>query len=414
MKIIIVDDEPFSLKILARQFSLIGYESVTLCERAHDALSLLENTTIHYDLICCDLQMPEMDGVEFVRHLGRIGYAGKLILISGEDGRILQTTQLLAKAQQLNVLGVLPKPVAPDILEKLLREDAANTANPAQATHKMYPADELLWAIAEGQLVNYYQPKVDVMTGAVVGVEALVRWQHPEDGLVLPDQFIGTAEKHELIDDLTRTVLTNALGDVHYWHSIGLPFQIAINIPIEHLNSLDFPDYVARMVEKRGLPRSTVLLEVTESGILNNSLLSLDILARLRLKHISLSIDDFGSCHASLNQLRNIPFNEIKINKTFVHGASKEAPLNAIYMASLELARQLGMRTVAEGVEDRDDWDFVRASGCEFAQGYFIAKPMPSANMADWVADWEDRQRGLFVYPEGVNMLRNRAITENR
>ncbi len=396
MNILLVDDEPFALKLLSRQFNLLGYDKMTLCESGHQALSLLENGLQEFDLICCDLQMPEMDGVEFVRHLGRIGYSGGLILISGEDGRVLQTARMLAKAQHLKVLGVLQKPVASEVLGQLLQTQASRIVTPVQAKQKTYPADELLWAISNGHLVNYYQPKVDVATGAVTGIEALVRWQHPDDGLLLPAQFIRTAEEHELIDDLTKTVLASALHEAKLWHDKGLPLQVAINIPIEHLNSLDLPDYVARMVEKSGLPRSTVILEVPENGLINNSLPSLDILARLRLKRIFLSIDDFGSCHASLTQLRNIPFDEIKINQTFVHGASRDTSLSAIYMASLELARQLGMKTVAEGVEDREDWEFVRASGCDLAQGYFIAKPMLAAEIAGWIADWEDRQRDLF------------------
>lgn len=399
MKILLIDDEPFALKLLSHQLAILGYDKVTFCGRGHDALSLLENGVDDIDLIFCDLQMPEMDGVELVRHLGRIGYSGSLILTSGEDERLLQTAETLAKAQQLHVLGTLMKPVVPSALGQLLEAKFPSVVTPASPIQKTYPADELLWAIAEGQLVNYYQPKVDLTSGMVTGVEALVRWQHPDDGLVLPAQFIPTAEEHELIDDLTKTVLTNALRQTRLWHENGLPLQVAINIPIEHLYSLDFPDYVARMVEKAGVPLSSLLLEVTEIGLMKNSLPSLDILTRLRLKRIFLSIDDFGSHHASLTQLRNIPFDEIKINRTFVHGASRDISLNAIYMASLELSRQLGMKTVAEGVEDQEDWDFVRASGCDLAQGYFIARPMPAAEVSGWIVDWEDRQRDLFVYP---------------
>lgn len=399
MKILLIDDEPFALKLLSHQLAILGYDKVTFCGRGHDALSLLENGVDDIDLIFCDLQMPEMDGVELVRHLGRIGYSGSLILTSGEDERLLQTAETLAKAQQLHVLGTLMKPVVPSALGQLLEAKFPSVVTPASPNQKTYPADELLWAIAEGQLVNYYQPKVDLTSGMVTGVEALVRWQHPDDGLVLPAQFIPTAEEHELIDDLTKTVLTNALRQTRLWHENGLPLQVAINIPIEHLYSLDFPDYVARMVEKAGVPLSSLLLEVTEIGLMKNSLPSLDILTRLRLKRIFLSIDDFGSHHASLTQLRNIPFDEIKINRTFVHGASRDISLNAIYMASLELSRQLGMKTVAEGVEDQEDWDFVRASGCDMAQGYFIARPMPAAEVSGWLVDWEDRQRDLFAYP---------------
>ncbi|MBI3145918.1 MAG: EAL domain-containing response regulator [Pseudogulbenkiania sp.] len=400
MKILLIDDEPFALKLLSRQFATLGFENVTLCGGGHDALSLLESGADGIDLIFCDLQMPEMDGVEFVRHLVRIGYSGGLVLVSGEDGRILQTVERLAKAHQLHVLGTLQKPVSSVELGQLLECKLPNAAEPFQPVRKTYAPDELLWAIAEGQLINYYQPKVDLASGVVTGVEALVRWQHPDDGLIFPDQFLSTAEEHDLIDDLTKTVLASALYQARLWRDAGLSLQMAINISMENLDALNFPDYIARLVEKAGIPLTSVLLEVTEIGLMKNPLASLDILTRLRLKHIFLSIDDFGSRHASLTQLRSIPFDELKINRTFVHGAGRDASISAIYMASLELARQLGMKTVAEGVEDRHDWDFVRASGCDLAQGYFIAKPMPAADMIGWMADWEDRQRDLFVYSD--------------
>jgi EAL domain-containing protein (putative c-di-GMP-specific phosphodiesterase class I)/CheY-like chemotaxis protein len=396
MKILLVDDEPFALKLLSHQLATLGFGEVVSREHAADALALLESGDQPFDLILCDLQMPEIDGVEFIRQLVRIGYGGGLVLVSGEDSRILQTAERLSRAHRLNVLGALHKPVSPEQLQQVLENRASRVAAP-HPVHKTYEREELRQAITGGRLVNYYQPMVDLASGAVTGVETLVRWLHPEDGLVFPDQFIGTAEETGLIDDLTRTVLTNALHQACVWQAAGLHLQISVNVSMDNLGLLEFPDAVAEAAARAGIPSSNLELEVTESRLMKDPLASFDILTRLRLKRIGLSIDDFGTGHSSLAQLRDIPFDELKVDRGFVHGACRDSSIRAIFEASLGMARQLGMKTVAEGVEDQEDWDFLRTSGCDTAQGYFIARPMPAADLTGWMAAWEIRRRDLMA-----------------
>jgi EAL domain-containing protein (putative c-di-GMP-specific phosphodiesterase class I) len=274
-----------------------------------------------------------MDGVEFVRHLARIGYAGGLVLVSGEDGRILQAVEKLAKAHNLNVLGALHKPVSPEQLQHILDGKSRRVAR--ALVRKIYEPDELRRAIAGGELVNYYQPKVALATGTIAGVETLVRWRHPQDGLVFPDQFIVMAEEHGLIDQLTRAVLTGALRQARLWQDAGLSLHVAVNVSMDNLAALEFPDFVAREMGKAGVPLTSLVLEVTESRLMKDSLAPLDILARLRLKRIGLSIDDFGTGHSSLAQLRDIPFDELKVDRGFVHGACRDASLRAIFERAL-------------------------------------------------------------------------------
>lgn len=397
-KTLLIDDEPFALKLLARQLASLGLQEILTHENATDALALLESGMEKIGLIFCDLQMPEMDGVEFIRQLVRIQYAGSLVLISGEDQRILQTAEKLSKAHRLKVLGALHKPVSSQQLKEVLSAHPADPS-PSKSIGKVYPPDELWRAITGGKLVNYYQPKVDMASGACVGVETLVRWRHPHDDLVYPDQFIPTAEEHGLIDELTRAVLVDALRQARVWQDAGLHLRVAVNVSMENLNSLEFPDFVARAVSRAGIPPTDLVLEVTESRLMKNPLAVLDILTRLRLKHIGLSIDDFGTGHSSLAQLRDIPFDELKIDQGFVHGANGNGALRAIFEASLGMAKQLGMKAVAEGVEDREDWEFLRTEDCDLAQGYFIAKPMPAAAFPAWLAEWEARRLELAKGP---------------
>lgn len=400
IRILVLDDEPFMLKLLSHMLANQGFPLVTTCDSGLIALEWVDHPHGPPDLILCDLNMPEMDGIEFVRKLVDHHYTGSLILVSGEDERVVKTAENLVKAHRITVLGRLQKPVTPDGLAALLEKWMPPSQVLPRAEKKAYGAEELRAAIANGELVNFYQPKVAVATGKAVGVETLVRWRHPKDGMVFPDQFIGVAEAHGLIDDLTRVVLTGALAQTKVWQEARLALRVAVNVSMDNLSSLDFADFVAGIAGEAGVQPQEVVLEVTESRLMGDLRAPLEALTRLRLKRFHLSIDDFGTGHSSLAQLRDIPFDELKIDQSFVHGAWKDETLRAIYDASLGLANQLGMEVVAEGVEDQEDWDFLRRTGCHLAQGHFIARPMPATDLPGWVEAWKDRQGdGLLLVP---------------
>ena len=384
------------LKLLARMLTNQRFTSVALCESGRAALNRVDGVDTRPNLILLDLNMPEMDGIEFVRHLVERNYTGSLILISGEDERMLQTVEKLVQAHKITVLGHIHKPVKPEALSALLEKWAPSSLDSTKA-QKVYGADEVRAAINNGELVNYYQPKVTVATGKVAGVETLVRWRHPVHGIVPPDQFIGVAEANGLIDDLTRVVLTSSLAQAKAWQEAGLVLRVAVNVSMDSLASLDFLDFVTGLTAKTGISPQEIVLEVTESQLMGDARIPLEILTRLRLKRFRLSIDDFGTGHSSLAQLRDIPFDELKIDQSFVHRAWTVDTLRAMYDASLALARQLGMEVVAEGVEDRDDWDLLLRTGCDLAQGAFISRPMPAEDLPGWMDVWQERVRNGFA-----------------
>ena len=391
MHVVVLDDEPFMLKLLAHLLRNQGFSYITTCDNGVAALGLLEHAGKVPALILCDLNMPGMDGMEFVRRLVEHGYAGSLILVSGEDERTLQTARTLVQAHRIEILGSLHKPVSPQALAQLMAGWTGAPHAAAATPRKRYDAERLRQAIAQGELTNYYQPKVSVRTAALIGVEALVRWRHPTDGMVFPDQFIDVAEEHDLIDDLTHTVLVQALADSATWQAHGLPLRVAINVSMDNLRALDFPDFVCARAQAAGVAPRSIVLEVTESRLMRDVRAPLEILTRLRLRRFRLSIDDFGTGHSSLAQLRDVPFEELKIDRGFVHGAHANETSRALFFASLGLAKELGMEVVAEGVEDQADWDFLKHTGCDLAQGYYIARPMPAPALWQWHTHWQQR-----------------------
>jgi EAL domain-containing protein (putative c-di-GMP-specific phosphodiesterase class I)/FixJ family two-component response regulator len=389
IKILVLDDESFMLKLLDHMLASQGFIQVTTCDSGRGALEWIDCSDSPPDMILLDLNMPEMDGMEFVRHLEERSYTGSLILISGEDERMLQTVEKLVQAHRISILGHLHKPVNPIDLSALLEKWMPPSLSGPRMAKKAYEANEVRSAILGGELINYYQPKVEVVSGKVVGVECLVRWRHPQNGMVFPDQFISVAEEHGLIDDLTDAVIGEAFLQTKCWQNDGLHLRVAVNISMDNLASLAFADKITAAAFSAGIVPGDIVLEVTESKLMKNSSASLETLTRLRMKRFSLSIDDFGTGNSSLIQLRDIPFDELKVDRGFVHGAASNETLRAIFSSSLGLAKQLGMKTVAEGVENRIDWDFLRSTGCDLAQGYFIAKPMPPGEISGWISAWE-------------------------
>jgi EAL domain-containing protein (putative c-di-GMP-specific phosphodiesterase class I) len=309
----------------------------------------------------------------------------------------------LIAAHKLKTLGHLQKPVKPEQLLALVSRLTANAdhSSPGRASGQTVDVDELRAAVANGGLVNYYQPKVELATGEVIGVESLVRWQHPSKGFVPPDQFIPLAEAHGCINEITQMVLAAAMRQAKAWGSQHL-LTVAVNVSMDDLTALDFPDVAAALASSIGIEPSTITLEVTEGQVMKKLSTVLDVLSRLRLKRFRLAIDDFGTGHSSLAQLRDLPFDELKVDRGFVHGAAQDSTLRAICSASLRMAQQLSMQVVAEGIEDASDWELLAHLGCDVGQGYFIARPMPGSAMAEWMAGWQSRRSSSSV-PAQIN-----------
>lgn len=392
-EILLLDDDPLHLKVLARTLNGLGYHNLVGCTSAAAALRALAEPQRQIGLIMLDLNMPGVDGVAFLGLLAERRAEIPVVLVSGEDERLVETAARFGASQHLRILGALPKPVWPAELSGVLQrwESPASSAPAA----KVYAPEEIAAAILHQELVPFYQPKVHLATGEVAGVETLVRWQHPKDGLVMPSQFIGVAEERGLVRDLTRMVLRMALEQARRWSAAGTPLAVAVNVSMDDLALPDFADFVMGELARAGIEPQQLSLEVTEQRFASNPDLALATLSRLRLRRVVMSIDDFGTGTASLAQLRDLPFNEVKIDGSFVHGAGSNAIPGTIVHTALTLARRLGLRTVAEGVETVADWAWLRRQACDIAQGYFIGRPMPADDLTAWTTQWSARVGAL-------------------
>jgi EAL domain-containing protein (putative c-di-GMP-specific phosphodiesterase class I) len=243
------------------------------------------------------------------------------------------------------------------------------------------------------QLIMHYQPKIDLATGAVTGVEALVRWNHPTLGVLGPDRFIPLAESTGLIEALTPLVLEAALVQCRDATSDGAPISVAVNLSARNISDPELPDRVARTLERTGMPASRVILEITESSVMGDPAQTLPVLHRLRDLGVCLSLDDFGTGYSSLSYLQRLPVGEVKIDRSFVMGLSgtDQVSTRALVRTIIGLGDALGLRIVAEGIEDQATLDELRALGCDIAQGYFISRPISASDLAIWLQrePWE-------------------------
>jgi diguanylate cyclase (GGDEF)-like protein len=246
---------------------------------------------------------------------------------------------------------------------------------------------ELRKAIETSQLVLHYQPKGDLVTGEVDGVEALVRWEHPERGLLPPGEFIPLAEQTALMRPLTLYVLENSLKQVRTWRNEGIELNVAVNLSVPNLLDVRLPDDVARLLEQTGVPASFLQLEVTENIIMADPVRVIEVLDRLKALGIRLSLDDFGTGSSSLSYLKHLPLDELKIDRSFVIAMSESEPDAVIVRSTAELAQRLGLRVVAEGVETPEAWQQLADIGCEQAQGYYLQRPLEATDFIAWLRE---------------------------
>lgn len=378
----ILDDDQHYATLLKQMAEKCGWQVIS----EQSAWRFLEFNLPSSMVLVLDLVMPELDGIEVIRELIKRRINLTLILISGVDKRTLHSAQLLAQAYSINVTACFSKPVR-------LKEfcEILNTIREVQVSSKgaeedpVFSKEDLKAGIEKQQFTIYYQPQICLKTNMLIGVEALVRWHHPKHGLVHPGYFISMAEKEGLISLLTNQVVSMVAQDNAMLNTIfGKDIMISINISANDIISLSLPDQLNHLLSEYSIDPKNITFEITESAVMTNLVSFLDVLNRLSLKGFSLSIDDFGTGFSSLSLLYQAPFSELKIDQSFVGRMLHDAEAMIIVEICVLLAKKMGMKIVAEGIEDEKTLSTLKTLGCDVGQGYFIGKPMPVKDIVIW------------------------------
>jgi EAL domain-containing protein (putative c-di-GMP-specific phosphodiesterase class I) len=384
-RLLVIDDEPALSEVVKRVAQSCGFEVVvTEDPSAFVNAARLWRPTV----IMLDLKMPNVDGIQLLRSLAADKCPASIILSSGADAKVLDTAMQLGRERGLEMNEPLPKPVRAETLRLRLLA--------LKRLPKLQLSADLARAIATDELYLEYQPKLDCRQSRVTGVEALVRWRHPQHGVISPDRCIALAEEIGLIGRLTDWAVSSAARQAAKWRADDLALDVAVNVSARDLEDLEFPDRMAQRCRDAGADPAGMTLELTETSAMREAVQMMDVLIRLRLKGFKLSIDDFGTGYSSLVQLQKLPFSEIKIDRSFVGQMTTNHSCRVIVEIVVDLARKLGLTSVAEGVEDEAALNELVKIGCDTAQGYHVSHPMAADRIAEFL-----RQRGQ-VLPLGA------------
>jgi len=386
MVVLVAEDHDFQRRTLVRMLKTLGAKEVLEAKDGLEALTILKQSG-PVDLLICDLDMEQMDGMELIRNIGQAdsvgadsvepGSVGAVIVLSGHERSLLDTVAKMARAYGVKLLGAIDKPLTLDRLRNVLDVHGQQVAA-AEPWHQ-FSVGEILDGLRLGQFDAFFQPKVSLSTGQVAGAEALARWHHPEFGLVGPIAFVPPLEQAGEIEELTFAMLGQAAAACRQWAELKSGISVSVNISPTSLDDPGLAERIAAVTSAAGLDPRQMILEFTETAAIGNTGVTLENLVRLRMRGFGLSIDDYGTGFASLQQLQLAPFSELKIDRSFVTGWADNPSSRAIVETSVQMARQLGFRSVGEGVETEADWNMLKDAGCDMAQGYFIARPMAQA-----------------------------------
>ncbi|MEC9264418.1 MAG: EAL domain-containing response regulator [Pseudomonadota bacterium] len=383
-KLLVLDDEADFAELVCD----VGSEAGLCVAAANDFSQFTDQYTDDLDVIVLDLSMPDSDGIELTRWLSDRGYGAHLILMSGVDKQILESTREIAAKRGLNVIGALQKPVSIDELESLLcmpSDDSDRRSVPAQ--RKTFADEEIVSALRSGAINPHYQPKISLGQLACDGVEALARWTHPVHGILGPDTFLPRLLALGHSDELASCMFSAAADDLADLRRDGFDVKVALNVEGEQLADSGFPDRISDIVTERGLKPADFVLEVTEHGVVERLFNTIENVLRLRLRGFSVSIDDYGTGHSTMSQLQRLPFSELKIDKSFVDRLPGCAKSRSIVASTIELAHRLGLNVVAEGVETPAQSRTLAEMGCTSIQGFLLARPMNIGALRDFLTD---------------------------
>ena len=376
-------------RALVEMLGNLGASQVTEVPDGHTALRCFQDSfTPTVNVAIIDLALPGMDGLELIRTLAGMHCGARLIVIGAQPKNLMFSVETMAQAYGFDLLGAISKPVSAARLESLLENYAPPAKPHDDAKGPSFTFSEVGNGLQARQFEPFFQPKIELETGQVKGLEAFARWRHPEHGVLGPSSFIDALEQNSRIDFLDWSMIEKSVERCREFHDKGMPISISINLAPETLAHPAFMQQIAACVGRHRIMPDYITFEMPESSVLSTDPGFVERLVRLRMAGYGLAIDDYGTGRSNLQLLARIPFSELKIDRSFVDGASKKRALGTVLSSCLGLARSLDRMSVAVGVETKQDWDFLQGLGCTYAQGYHIASPMAAEAFPGWLEDW--------------------------
>jgi EAL domain-containing protein (putative c-di-GMP-specific phosphodiesterase class I) len=377
--------------MLLTMLKMLGAQQFIEADDGKQGLEAHQHSRAPIDISFITLDMPLMDGLELVRHLAAEGFRSAVVLVAGEDSSILLSAEYMAKAYGIQVLGTLETSADVSKIKRLIHDYqlSLDIEKKAKADGPVFTLDEIMRGLMEKQFVPFYQPIVDLVTGAVVGAEVFARWLHPQHGILSPTIFIPVLEINKRIADFSWAIVEESLATCRTWHDAGHEISVSFNFSPSLLADPAFADQLAPRIAPYGVAPKYITFEIPESAAVTSDPFFLETLIRLRMKGFGLAVDDYGTGQSNIQQLARIPFTALKVDRSFVDGAAQNSTLGLVLSTCMDLARKLNRYPAAVGVETKQDWDFLQELGSRYAQGYYIAKPMDRAAFSQWMEEWE-------------------------
>ncbi|MFS1438739.1 EAL domain-containing protein [Shewanella sp. 10N.286.48.A6] len=373
--ILVVDDQPIVRRIFTRSLEQLGTYEIIEAADGLEAFNLIKQK--HFDLIFCDLNMPVKDGLYLLQRLIEIQYTSAIVLFSGEGETLLNSAKVLATYYHLNILGVVRKPITATMLSEFLVKATNADSMPQTQVIATLTSKQLEYHLNKGNVRAYLQPQYNLDTMQICGFEALARIVDG-DKVISPSQFIHAAEENKFILRITKAVVEDAIKNFAKLDVKYRSLSLSINISGKVLDEEDLPFWLEEVTSKNKISCSSITCELTETAIPSNPSVMIVALLRLRMMKFKLSIDDFGTGFASLEQLHMLPFHELKIDRCFVENIVTNTKSQALFTRSILLANDLKMTAIAEGVESKETVDVIKKLGCNIAQGFYFCKPFPA------------------------------------
>ncbi|BCX52862.1 MULTISPECIES: EAL domain-containing response regulator [Comamonas] len=388
-KVLVLDDHAFQCIRLKDMLEEAGFAHVDAEQSASVALTRIKEQG--YNVVVMDVNMPLMDGAQFIDQLARQDLNPVLAIVTACSRRMANSISLMAKERGFAVIGSFVKPIVreqiDEIVRNLLRRPAAERSSAAACDDRVLDKESMEIALRDGSIRAWFQPKKSLLSGSIVGAEALVRWQHRDFGLMMPASFLKSLHDYGLDHALLMRMVEDGVDAYRTWRRQGYRVPISINLPTSLLDQQQLPDELHAIVTNCGVPTEDVTFELLEDDMSMDAGQFYMGASRLRLRGFGLSQDDFGKGYSSMYNLISIPFTELKIDRAFVYGAASDEVLAAALASSVQLGKQLGLLVTAEGVETMEDLQFVRQLGCDCAQGYLISAAIDAPAFGELLID---------------------------